>query len=151
MNQHPFFILGAERGDHVRVEVTGRAHPEASDFWDGNWVNTRISARAGGFRGGASAFLRTTDFADFREQLHTLHQRLTGEAVFETLEGWLAIRVVGDGRGHMDTRVTLTDEPGVGNKLLFAVPDLDQTHIFDTIAHLCEIEEMYPTIGAPAA
>ncbi len=151
MAEQPFFILGAEHGDHLRIEILGRAHPDASDFWDGNWVNARISARAGGFRGGAVAFLRTTDFAEFRERLQQLYQQLSGEAVFETLEGWVEVRVIGDGRGHMETRVSLTDEPGVGNKLVFTLPGLDQTHIFDAIGHLCEIEDMYPIIGAPAA
>lgn len=147
VTDHPFVIFGAETGDHLRIDVTGRAHPEATDFWDGNWLNTPISVHAGAFRGRIVARLRTTDLADFRRRLELVNEALVGEAVLKTIEGWIELRVIGDGRGHMDTRAKLTDEPGLRNELHFAIDGLDQTHVVEVLKQLWSIEARYPTVG----
>jgi len=111
---HSFFMLGAENSDHLRVEVTGRAHSGAEDFWDGNWVNSRVSVRAGGFRGLFVASLRTTDFAEFHRELTALHRTRSGEATFATMEEWLSLQLVRDGRGHVEVRGTARETWGSG-------------------------------------
>ena len=67
------------------------------------------------------------------------------------MESRPSIRMTGDGRGHVDARAEIMDEPGVGNRLLFTIPGIDQTDLVDLIAHLREIEGAFPTIGSPAA
>jgi hypothetical protein len=151
VNEQPYFILGSERGEHLRVDVIRRSHSGATGFWDGNWVDAHIVVRAGVFRAAINAHLRTTDFAGFREQLETLYERLTGDAVFETMEKWLSIQVTGDGRPLVDVRAEVTDVPGTGNRLCFTISGIDRTDLFDVIAHLRDLESAFPTIGSADA
>ncbi|GAC1657267.1 MAG: hypothetical protein NVS4B3_23650 [Gemmatimonadaceae bacterium] len=144
-------LLGSEGADHLRIEVTRRLYAHAIDYWDSNWVEGRVALRAGGFRAGVAATLRTTDFMEFRQQLETLHRTLGGEAQFNTLEEWLALRLSGDAVGHVAIRGELRDEPGTGNTLAFELRGMDQTHLSPVIASLRRVEEMFPTLGAPDA
>jgi hypothetical protein len=84
-------VIGADRGEQLSIHVTRRAFPEASDYWDGNWVYATIRLRAGAFRAEYEALLRTDELASFRDQLGTLHAALNGSATFETM-GALAPR-----------------------------------------------------------
>jgi hypothetical protein len=43
-------VIGAGRSEPVSMHVTRREFPEASDYWDGNWVYATIQIRAGAFR-----------------------------------------------------------------------------------------------------
>ena len=150
MDDPVVLLLGSERADHLRIEVTRRLHAHAVDYWDGNWVEVRVALRAGGFRAGLPASLRTTDFIGFRQQLETLYRTLGGEAQFNTIEEWLALRLIGDGVGHIAIRGEMRDEPGTGNTLAFQLPSVDQTELGRVIASLQRIEETFPTLGAPA-
>ena len=143
--------VGAAPGDEFRIEVLGRQFPTATDFWDGNWLNTQVTARVGAFRCKVAGTIRTTEIKAFRVQLQRLYEELLGQATFATMERWIALSVVGDGRGHLRIEGELQDEPGCGNMLRFHLPEIDQTQLFDVIARLCEIEEEFPTIDAPAA
>ncbi|GAC1654429.1 MAG: hypothetical protein NVS4B3_18400 [Gemmatimonadaceae bacterium] len=149
MDDSGVLIFGSERADHLRIEVTRRLYAHSLDYWDGNWVKARVALRAGGFRAGVAANLRTTDFIEFRQQLETLYRTLRGEAQFTTLEDWLALRLSGDGAGHVAIRGELRDEPGTGNTLAFQLLGMDQTHLSPVIASLRRVEEMFPTLGAP--
>jgi hypothetical protein len=102
-------VIGADRSEQLSMFVTRREFPEASDYWDGNWVYATIRIRAGAFRGEYEALLRTNELASFRDQLATLHAALEGSATFETMEHWLRVDILGDGRGHAD-RITRTGE-----------------------------------------
>lgn len=93
-------VIGADGSEQLSVHVTRREFPEASDYWDGNWVYATIQIRAGAFRGEYEALLRTDELASFRDQLATLHAALNGCATFETMEHWLRVDIQGDGRGH---------------------------------------------------
>ena len=66
-------VIGADRSEQLSMLVTRREFPEASDYWDGNWVYATIRIRAGAFRGEYEALLRTNELASFRDQLGTLH------------------------------------------------------------------------------
>jgi hypothetical protein len=65
--------------------------PEASDYWDGNWVYAIVKIAARAFRGEFEAQLRAEEFVSFRDQLRPLPESLKGHAEFETTEGWLII------------------------------------------------------------
>lgn len=61
-------VIGAASSKQLSMHVTRREFPEASDYWDGNWVYTTIRIRAGAFRGEYEALLRTNELASFRDQ-----------------------------------------------------------------------------------
>jgi hypothetical protein len=150
VSEPPFVLVGHADGEHLRITVRGRLHPRATDFWDGSWLDTPIEIRAGAFRATLPAALRTTELALFAQQLQALHETLRGEAVLETMEDWITLRLSGDGRGHVSARGTLQDQPGMGNTLAFSLPRLDQTDLPPLLRALREIERAFPTLRDPA-
>ena len=130
------------------MEFVQRTHPTATDYWDGNWVAVRVRVRVGGFDGRADGDLRAGELLGFREQLGRLHSTLRGEAVFETMEEWLSVRLTGDGLGHIEAKGFLLDRPGIGNRLDFTLK-LDQTDLPNTIRGLDDACRRYPVIGNP--
>lgn len=98
--KQPELLIGLPARDHIRLEVVSRAHPSADDYWDGNWVMTRVSIRAGGFRASYEACLRTDELKSFRDQLEAAYERLDRSACFESMEQWLTIGATGDGYGR---------------------------------------------------
>jgi hypothetical protein len=143
----PAIVLGTERGEHVSVLVTRREFPEATDYWDGNWVYATVRIRVGAFRAEYEALLRVDEFASFRAQLGTLHTKLNGAATFDTMEHWLRIDVEADGRGHFLAQCEARDEAGVGNTLRFELA-FDQTELPPTLAALDSVLAAFPVRGS---
>jgi hypothetical protein len=141
-------VLGSADGEHVIIEPRRRNYPDCSDYWDGNWIGCTIDVRAGGFRGSVNADLRTEEFVSFRDALRDLYDRLAGEAMFETMEHWLTIKIVGDGRGHFEAKCELRDDPGMGNRLEFALA-FDQTDLPPVLRDLDAIVAAFPVVGRP--
>ena len=141
-------VIGAARSEQLSIHVTRREFPEASDYWDGNWVYATIQIRAGAFRGEYEALLRTNELASFRDQLATLHAALNGSATFETMEHWLRVDIQGDGRDHFLAECEARDQPGVGNTLRFELT-FDQTELPPVLATLDEVVRAFPVKGSP--
>jgi hypothetical protein len=133
----------------VEVKPLTRSHPGASDYWDGNWIDCLIAAHAGGFRAEYTACLRAEELVGFRRDLERLHRELEGRGGFKSMEDWLTIEVVGDGRGHFKGPCRLRDRAGVGNVLLFEV-EFDQTEIPTMLEQMLRIETDFPVIGGRA-
>lgn len=142
------FRIGGGNAEYMAVTVSGRSHPDATDFWDGNWLNARADLRAGGFTGRVDGYLRAEELEQFRGSMAALYESLSGRAVFETMEDWLALTLTGDGKGHIATAGRLVDVPGTGNELRFSL-DLDQTYLPRIIGNLGSIVDAYPVRGQP--
>jgi hypothetical protein len=140
--------IGGERAEYLAIKLFGRQHPTCQDYWDGNWLRAEVEVVAGGFRGLVTGDLRTDELAIFHEQLSRLQESLRGKAEFATMERWLFIRVVGDGRGHMRFECELRDEPGMGNTLMCEF-GYDQTFVPPMLTQLRQALECYPVIGKP--
>ena len=142
-------VLGPIGADHVAIRVLGRVHLGTSDYWDGNWVRTTIDVRAGGLTANVSADLRTDEFHRFAEGLKFINDKLFGSAVLLSMEDWIDLTVKCEPNGRLIVSGEVTDQPGVGNRMVFEVHDLDQTHLSTWIAQLTEIEAAFPVIGWP--
>src|SRR5262245_58655106 len=103
--------IGGEQAEFLTLTVHGRSLPHATDYWDGNWLACTAEVSAGAFRGTLDGLLRNKDLSRFLERLQGLYERLTGEALFDTLDGWLDLRLIGDGRGHVEVEGQLVDDP----------------------------------------
>jgi hypothetical protein len=125
-------------------------HPRADDYWDGNWLISPIEVAVGGFRGRVGAGLRVEELIHFRKGLAELYVSLDGEAVLESLETWITLRVSARPTGQLTVTGTVTDEPGIGNELTFEIADLDQTDIPAIVQSLSEIEAAFPLVGSAA-
>ncbi len=142
--------FGGEQAEHLTLTVHGRSLPHSSDYWDGNWLTCTAEVAVGAFRGSLNRLLRNEEVGRFLDRIVVLQERLLGETLFDTLEGWFDLRVVGDGRGHMEARGQLCDDPVRGNVLEFRL-HLDQTYLPPLIAQLRSVLETFPVVGRPDA
>jgi hypothetical protein len=142
-------IVVGRGNPEIRLRPLARSHAGATDYWDGNWVDTEISVRAGAFRGTWVACLRTDEFLGFRKDLERLHAELKGTGGFRSMEEWLDLRLKGDGRGHFELHAVALDRAGDGNRLEFELT-IDQTEINSIVNSLRDLEAVFPVVGAEA-
>jgi len=140
--------IPGDDGGQVSIEVSGREHAGAEDYWDGNWLSCRVSLRAGGFRGAFNASLRVEEFVRLRDGVRVCMTDLSGTFVFETMEEQLSITARGDGRGHFTAKCWAGDAPGIENELAFDL-SFDQTRLGPLASELDALLRAYPVIGRP--
>lgn len=146
----PVIRFGGPDADYVILTVHGRSLPHATDYWDGNWLACTAEVAAGAFRGSLDRLLRNEDIGRFYDRVAELYERLSGEALFDTLDGWFDLRLIGDGRGHIEARGRLCDDPVHGNVLEFRL-FFDQTYLPPLMAQLRDAMEAFPVVGKPHA
>jgi hypothetical protein len=142
-------VIGHAEGDRVVLAVVGRMHPEAQDYWDGNWLITPIRLHVGGFSGTLAAGLRGEELARFREELEGVYANVAGMATLTSIEDWLTLRVNCRRTGSLEVTGEACDQPGTGNRLEFAVEGMDQTYLPPLIEALRQCEQHYPVLGRP--
>jgi hypothetical protein len=140
-------VIGVPDGDRIEIAVLGRAHPGATDYWDGNWVLTPLLIHIGGFTGNIGAQLRTDELHRFSDGLRHMQHFLDGSAVLASLEHWIELTVTCEPNGHLKVVGVVADRPGTGNRLSFAIEGLDQTFLPALIDALDAIAREYPVIG----
>lgn len=133
-------LIGDRHGAHLLLRASERDRP------DEDWLVTEVRIAAGGFSGSFRAFLRIGELAEFRAQLAVLYDRLDGEAVLDSVEGWIRAVVRGDGRGGLEARCEASDDPAIGNRLRFLLL-LDQTYIPGILDGLDAILGRHPVVG----
>ena len=138
----PSFRLAA-----FQLWVHGRQFPAAHDRWDGNWLNvTAHCGQAGASVWATGPILDTTGLLRFRNQLERLHQTLSGEAVLESHEPNVVVRVAAaDGLGHVRVRVEVSpDQLAQGHWFEF---EIDQSYLPTTVAQLESALTEFPVKG----
>lgn len=122
LSELPGFTIGHGGPKFLEVRVIRRSHPGANDTDDADWVEARVLASAGGFRADYDADLLSGDFPRYRRDLLRLSGDLAREARFETVENGIDIKIVHmDDAGHMMATCEITDQPGMGARLLFGI------------------------------
>jgi hypothetical protein len=139
--------IGGEKHDFVAIEILGREDHGTDDFWDSNWLTSRVEVSAGGFRGCVQLNLRADEFAVFLEHVQDLSTTLAGTAELRTLEGGLTLRLWIHGRGDMWVDGDVFDGTLEGNRLRFHF-NLDQSYLPAVISQLQSLITCYPVIGA---
>ena len=138
--------IGGERSEFLALTLLGRSHPDARDYWDGNWVRASVEVVAGGFRGEVGGDLSAEELASFHGEVSRLSESLSGEARFSTMEDWLSIVLAGDRRGGVELSCEVRDQPGIGNTLAFRLA-LDQTYLRPMVEQLRQAVAEFPVIG----
>ena len=131
--------------DFLTLRIHGRVKPDSQSFWDANWLHCTAQASAGAFSGILEWQLRNEDLKRFLNGLVDLDMRV-GEALLDTGDGWLDIRVIHDEKGQNKARCQLVDDPIGGNSLEFSLL-LDQTIMQTIISQIREVLEQFPVIG----
>ncbi|MCL5992334.1 MAG: hypothetical protein M1419_09580 [Bacteroidetes bacterium] len=140
----PIFVLGNEGSNSLQLIIEDYAFPDKTDFWDGNFLNVKISIKAGGFIGNFNAELINIDFLKFREGLENLYKNLTSTSNIRFKEDKIIIKIKGDGKGHFTSDCIANDDPGIyGNELKFSIY-FDQTEIINLIRTIDKIINKFP-------
>ncbi len=140
--------FGGDEAEYLTLTVHGRSLANSVDYWDGNWLTCTAEVAVGAFQGSLNRLLRNEDISRFHRRVTALHERLTGEALFDTLENWLDLRLIGDSRGHIETRGQLCDDPVTGNVLEFRL-FFDQTYLPRLMTQLRDVLAFFPVVGVP--
>jgi hypothetical protein len=145
-------ILGRPTGDHVAMRVLRRRTPSATDFDDGNWVDAEVTIVFRPWRGTFNAYLRTDEFATFRQQLEDLHAGTRPDAIFAPMEPWLELTLELGSSGQVNIKGDSGPEGfgrGFNAALLeFDIPGfMEQASLPSVIQQLEAIEAEFPVIG----
>ncbi|TMF72551.1 MAG: hypothetical protein E6I18_16900 [Chloroflexi bacterium] len=140
-------VRADEGGSEVSIDVRGREHG-GEDYWDGNWLQTRVSVRAGAFRGAFDASLRVEEFIRMWNGVRVCMTALDGTFVFETMEEQLSIVAKGNGIGRFTAECVAQDAAGVGNELTFEF-SFDQIQLAPLATELEKLIKTYPLVGKP--
>ena len=79
-------VIGSTAGERITLKPLVRAHADATDYWDGNWIECAVAVTAGGFRGEYLASLRAEEFVSIRGDLERLYQELRGRGQFRSMK-----------------------------------------------------------------
>jgi len=137
--------LGGEEREFIAIRVLGRGWPDSDCVFDCNWRHTEVTIAAVAFHGETSGLTRAGEFVTFLQELIQLNDTLEGKAEFATLEGWLTIKITGDGKGHTPAEIELKEEVSQGNMLSCRL-DVDQTFLREMVAGLRDVVEQFPEI-----
>jgi len=135
--------FGQSERERIEIDVISYERSPVGEYYDDNWLTVEIRVSVGGFSGKAKAAFLTGEFVDFLAQLRSLYQSLSGTAEFTTLEDQLRLKATGDGKGHIQLVGNLTDQPGSGNRLHFAL-QFDQSQLRASIGELEQVTSAFP-------
>lgn len=132
----------------LQIWVHGRQFPEATDYWDGNWL--RITAHCGTH--GADVWtsgpiLNLPALVSWLAELEDLNRSLTGEANLVPLEPELCVKVTAGQLGHISMEVEITPDR-VTQEHTFRF-ELDQSFLKPVIDGCRKIISKYPVRGRP--
>jgi hypothetical protein len=131
----PDISFGGAKHERVAIDVRGYERAATGGYYDDNWLTVSIAVAAGAFRGKVDAAFQVAELVAFRNDLAALYKTLTGRAALRTMEEQLSLDFEGNGLGSVEMRGEILDQPGIGNRLEFAL-SLDQTQIGAALAQL---------------
>ena len=136
-----------DAGDLVRLEPIELINYNSDIDWDKNWVKTKVTIQGGKFSGQYFGEFMTVDFEKFKQELSRLYNNPNGTANFNDLEGYLELKIHGDGIGHFEVKVKACDQPGIdGSQLTFTMA-FDQTELKEHANQLDQITKQFPISG----
>jgi hypothetical protein len=130
----------------LSIWVLDRQLPDATDYWDANWLTVRATMHVGhsSVTTEGSIFM-TADFERFGEELASLHTKLVGEASLSSYEPNLKVTLRAGRTGHIDGEVEITPDQ-LSEFHRFDVA-FDQTYLPALITSCETIVQRFPVIG----
>lgn len=145
-NQELYFEI-FDAGDLVRLEPIELMQYDSDLDWDKNWIKTRVTVKGGKFSGQYMGEFMTIEFEKFKREFTELYDNLSGTAKFSDLEGYLELKINGDGIGHFEVNIRACDQPGPYAKELCFTMSFDQTELKELTHQIEKITKQFPVIG----
>lgn len=134
----------------LSIWIERREFPEALVDWDGNWLVLKATMRAEGSSVSAEgAFLTSTDFHRFRNELARMSHDLAGAAELSGYEENLKVTLTAGKLGHIGGEIEITPD----HLTQFHRFDIgfDQTQLAAIISSCDAILERFPVVGQQKA
>jgi hypothetical protein len=141
-----FIIIGEDT--QIEIEVIRRKYPNATDYWDINWVDCTVSVNIPGYKAHFSADLTTNEIRDFYSELIRMETNLKGQAKLNNLDGYLDVEGEMNNTGRIIWSAELCYPAGYGAKLSFDF-EADQSFLKELIKQLEQILTVFPVTGKP--
>lgn len=139
-----FRLLG--ENTKVEIDIISREYPNSTDYWDGNWVNSKVKVEIPGYYVDFNASLRTDDIRDFVYELKLMKTKLSGKAILKNLDGFIHFEGEMNKLGHIRWSGETCYPVGSGAVLNFEFVS-DQSYLESLIKELEDISYMFPVIG----
>jgi len=137
------FAFGQSEHERIEIDVLNYERQPVGEYYDDNWLVVEIRVRAGRFYGKVSATILAAELDGFLAKLKPLYQTLDGSAELTTMESQLTLHLTGDGKGHIELRGEVVDQPGIGNRLSFTL-QFDQSQLATSIRELERVVAQFP-------
>lgn len=136
--------------DRLQIWIHGRQFPDATDYWDGNWL--RITAHCGS--SGADVWtsgpiLNLPALVSWLTELEHLSVSMRGEASLVPVEPELFVKLTAEEHGKISLEVEITPD-NVTQEHSFNF-ELDQSYLAPLIDSCRRILAEYPVRGTPDA
>ena len=129
----------------LEVKVLNRSNSETDDYWDGNWLESKIKIDVPGFNALYGTNLRVDDLQKFYEELVDLLNGNISEAEFTTMEEGLYMYCELAANGLIECKGKANND--TGNHLDFRLQtDFASLNVFLTDFKL--ILKSYPLVGS---
>lgn len=142
-----FHLLGNEY-ERVEIEVISRRYPDTTNYWDINWIDSKINVDIPGYVVEFHASLRTDELSDFLNELQLLNKNLKGNATLNNLDKYIHFECEMDRLGKMKWSGETCYPAGFGAVLNFEF-NSDQSYLERLIKELEAVLSVFPIIGKP--
>lgn len=141
-----FHILSEDT--RIEIDVLYRNYPNSSDYWDGNWVSSKLKIEIPGYTVSFNADLRTDELSNFMNELKLMNKKMKGKAALSNLDGYLHIEGEMNKLGQIFWTAETCYPAGYGAVLKFEFVS-DQSYLERLIKELNDILVAFPVLGKP--
>lgn len=132
--------------EKLKIWIHGRQFPDASDYWDANWLN--VTARydsAASFVETSGHIIHLSEIATFLEGSEKALQGLVQIIELPTIEPNIGLKLERDNLGHIKGMLEITPDH-MSEKHEYAL-DMDQSYLPGVISQCKMILTEYPIKG----
>jgi len=93
----------------LKIWIDGRSHPEAMDYWDGNWLTIDASCSySDSFVRSAGSIIHLREIKQLLQTCEALHPRTHGAAGLYCLEPELRVELISRPTGPIEVKIWIT-------------------------------------------
>lgn len=127
----------------LQIWVHGRQFPDASDYWDANWLRvTAYCEYANTTVRASGSIIHLSEIAGLLRGCESLYQSLKGEAALDCIEPYLSAKLTAESGGRISVVLSITPDHLAESHRFH--DGLDQTYLPPIIASCKTLLEKFP-------